>query len=61
MSIYWISRNIAAFILGVILIPARSVFDIIAGLGVIYRGRDGSEVLMWPWQHNWNPFKEDEL
>jgi hypothetical protein len=56
--LYFVCRNLAAWILCLIAAPFRMIFEAIVAFGIVIRGWNGSEGLAWPWEHNWNPFLE---
>lgn len=56
---YYTSRNLLACLLGILVIPFRMIYDIVYGLRWAIKGCDGTTLIAFPWEQNWNPFIDD--
>jgi hypothetical protein len=54
IKLYWIGRNLLAFILMLIIIPFYMLSGIIRGLYIVFFIHDGSLELAFPWEWEWS-------
>ncbi len=51
--LFYFSKNLLAFLLGIIVIPFHMIFGIYRMAIVVFFITDGSEEIAFPWEWNW--------